>query len=194
LYRAGLLAAILIAAVALNAHQKLGIDVTHYLYMFYAGTLVRDMAPAIRRLPGFAPGLIAGAGVVLMAVTGELVPLHNTHPLRFDMPVTLGGVMLIAMLAHAGMPRARALMCSAPIQFLGRISYSVYLANWLAIHTLGQIMLARNLPGSIGLAATVTLLTLTTVLLLLPLGWVLHALVERPAVAWSRRHGQAWAA
>jgi peptidoglycan/LPS O-acetylase OafA/YrhL len=186
-YRALLLAGFAASAIVLNAHQKLGADVFHYLYMFYAGTLVRGMAPATQRLPAWAPGFIATAGIAIMLITGELVPLNNTHPLLFDLPVTLGGAMLIAMLAHATMPRAQALLCSVPVQFLGRISYSIYLISWLAALALGQLMLGHDLPGRIGLPACLALLILGSAVLALLLGLALHNAVERPAVAWSRR-------
>jgi peptidoglycan/LPS O-acetylase OafA/YrhL len=189
-YHALLLASFIASAIVLNAHQKLGVDVFHYLYMFYAGTLLRGMAPAIQRLPVWAPGLFAATGIIIMAITGELVPLTDTHPLRFDLPVTLGGAMLIAMLAHAAMPRVQALLCSAQVQFLGRISYSVYLISWLAALGLGQSMLMHNLPARIGLLACLALLILGSAGLALLLGLALHTAVERPAVAWSRRLGR----
>lgn len=176
-------------AILLNAHQKLGIDVFHYLYMFYAGTLLRAAGPWLARLPAPVPGLICAAGLVILAATGELVPLVNTHPLRFDLPVTLGGALLVGTLAHGAMPRAGRFMASAPVQWLGRLSYSLYLINWLAIRGLGQAMLGLHLPQRIGLAACLAVLALGGTALTLALAVLLRGAVERPAVAWSRRLG-----
>ena len=190
-YRAGLMVGFIAAAILMNAHQKLGLDVFHYLYMFYAGTLLREAGPAVTRLPAWLPCWIATAGILIMAVTGEAVPLLNTHPLRFDLPVTLGGAMLIAMLAHAALPRARAFLSAAPVQFLGRISYSLYLIHWLAVRWLGQAMLASHLAVQIGVATCVMLLVPAAAGLSVLFAMALHAVAERPATSWSRRLGVA---
>ena len=202
--RAMLLAAFLGCAILLNAHQQHGAEVFHHLYMFYAGTLARDMGPEIQRLPGWMPVLLAIAGCLGMVATGELMVTsivgtmpgkyvaNIAHPLLFDLLITASGTVLIAMMAYGIMPRARALMLAPLVQFLGRISFSVYLLHWLVLRALGQIMLTQDIPQRLGMPGALVLLIAGVVALTVPIALAFHVAVERPAVAWSRRLG-GWA-
>lgn len=66
---------------------------------------------------------------------------------------------------------------TAPAQWLGKISYSLYLSHWLVF------ALARAALGPIG--------GLVVLPLSLPVGWLLWAAIERPSVSASRRF-KAW--
>jgi peptidoglycan/LPS O-acetylase OafA/YrhL len=69
-------------------------------------------------------------------------------------------------------PRA-AWLEARPAQWLGKISYSLYLSHWLVF------ALARAALGPIG--------GLLALPLALPVGWLVWAAIERPSVAASRR-------
>jgi peptidoglycan/LPS O-acetylase OafA/YrhL len=75
--------------------------------------------------------------------------------------------------ALPALKRAAALLTLAPMQFLGLISYSLYLSHWIVL-----LVLQRYLgdPGAIVSLAAV-----------LAVGTALFYLVEQPAIAFSRR-------
>ena len=69
-------------------------------------------------------------------------------------------------------PRA-AWLEATPAQWLGKISYSLYLSHWLVF------ALARQQFGPVGALAALPLA--------FPVGWLVWAAIERPSVAASRR-------
>ena len=62
---------------------------------------------------------------------------------------------------------------TAPLQWLGKISYSLYLSHWLVF------ALAQQALGPYGALAALPLS--------LPVGWLVWAAIERPSIAASRR-------
>ncbi|KAH8888132.1 hypothetical protein GQ53DRAFT_768016 [Thozetella sp. PMI_491] len=70
-------------------------------------------------------------------VLARLIPSSDPAPFRF-VP-NLGGILLVALLAHTGPsnPIVSRMLNSALPQYLGRISYSLYIIHGPLIHTLG---------------------------------------------------------
>ena len=88
--------------------------------------------------------------------------------------VTLGTVGLILVVAFA--PSARHLFSLAPVQWLGRISFSLYLTHEPIVVACGFLLPER--PTAAGVAA---------ILIAFPVAWVFYLLVERPIHRLSRR-------
>ncbi len=189
-YRSALLLLLLLAAVALRNHQKLGLDTFHYLYIFYAGAWVRDFGPAVRAMRRPAAALLAAGAVAGLILSGAFDPTYGGHPLLFDMPVTLCGAVLVAALAYGGMAAVQGFMQHKVMQFLGRISYSFYLIDWVAVRATGSVVLYLGIAQRDGVAAAVFIVTVVATAAGLAAAYLLHVAVEQPAVAFSRFLGK----
>lgn len=187
--RLALLLALILIAFAIGDQQKLGIDVLQYLYMFYAGALLRDYGAGLTRLPSpvqYAAAFVSIAGLLLAS---EFIPADGLHPFSFDLPITLFGTGLIALIAYGAIPRLRRVFTAAPVQFLGRISYSFYLINWLFVRAVGDVALKSDFAARFGLANAVLLITALSTIACLAGAVLLHIAVEKPSVALSRALG-----
>ena len=188
-YNISLLPVFLLIALLLDRHQKLGLDVFHYLYMFYAGAIIRDYGHLVRRLPGGWQYILCIVAVTGLVTTGELVPTYDMHPITFDIPVTLFGIILITLLSHGTIPIVRGFMNSRGVQFLGRISYSLYLINWLCVMICAQAITRSGMIGYYGILPAALLLTAISTLMSLIGAYWLYISVEQPAVRLSRYLG-----
>jgi peptidoglycan/LPS O-acetylase OafA/YrhL len=187
-YRFGLFAVFLAIAIPLNSTQKLGLDVFHYLYIFYAGVLARDFGPRIATLTSHLQYALLGIAILALALIGEFVPVFQ-HPISFDLPVTVFGTILVALLAHGKIPAIRNLMNSPVVQFFGRISYSFYLMSWLTITAIGELILRTDSITRHGAAAILLAALPCCTLIGIGLAYLLHIAVEQPSVALSRYLG-----
>ena len=85
--------------------------------------------------------------------------------------IPVGGAVLVAASAYFG--ELRPLLGSAPVQWLGKVSYSLYLIHFIVLFSLTHLLhpsglaLALMVPVSLAAAA------------------VLHAAIERPSIAWG---------
>jgi peptidoglycan/LPS O-acetylase OafA/YrhL len=188
--RAALLSFLLWIAYAIGDQQKLGIDVLQYLYMFYAGALLRDYGPAVTKLPPWLQYLTAILSIILLLLVSEYIPDDGLHPFSFDLPITVCGTVLIAYLAYGAVPLLSRLFTAAPVQFLGRISYSFYLINWFVIRGIGGLALSSHLAQRVGIPAAVVLITCLSIIAGLAAAYLLHIVVEKPSVALSRALGR----
>ncbi len=190
LWRVFLFGVLVLAAVLTNRFQQLGVDVLHYLYLFYAGTLIREFPQPVRMIPARWQILVFAAAAAVLVLIGEFIPTNGGHSLRYDLAVTLAGSVLVALLAHGDMPRVRRVMTSAVIQFFGRISYSLYLISWLGLSAVGCAFLALGVPERLSLLPSTLLLALLSLLAALAMSLPLHEAAERPCVGLSRRLGE----
>ncbi len=189
-YRTALLLVLVLTAVAMRDHQQFGLDTLHYLYIFYAGALVRDFGQVVRDLRRPAAGVLAVAAVAGLIAIGAFVSADGGHPLPFDILVTGCGAVLVAVLAYGGIGAVRALLENAAVQFLGRLSYSFYLIDWLAVRTAGSAVLYLGIAPRYGLGAALAVITVVSTAAGLCMASVLHVAVEQPAVALSRYLGR----
>src|SRR5699024_10968897 len=106
--------------------------------------------------------------------------------LAFDAATALpGAVAALAVLATAAMIiggaapgalHATRLLALAPMQFLGAISYSLYLVHW-PLQVIPQAVTFSDAPLP-------RVQTLALGAAALPLAWLLHRFVERPVIGW----------
>jgi peptidoglycan/LPS O-acetylase OafA/YrhL len=185
-YRLLLLGIFILLGSMVSSQQKLGVDVFHYLFMFYSGALIRDFGPHLRKLQPFQQYIILYAAIIGLLAIGHAVPLNGWHPFAFDLPVTFFGGFLVAILGYGEIGRVRHWMNGRTIQFLGRISYSFYLMNWLSVMVIGSLVIHSEIPGRYGVFAAILVLTGGACACNIVLGSLLHILVEQPSVGLSR--------
>ncbi len=188
-YKISLLPVFLLIALLLDRHQKLGLDVFHYLYMFYAGALIRDYGHLIRQLPNAWQYILCTVAIAGLITVGESIPTYDLHPIMFDIPVTLFGIILITLLSHGTIPVIRGFMNGRGVQFLGRISYSFYLINWLCVMGTTQAIIHSGMIAYYGVLPAALLLTAVSTLMSLIGAYWLYVTIEKPAVRLSRYLG-----
>jgi peptidoglycan/LPS O-acetylase OafA/YrhL len=102
---------------------------------------------------------------------------------------------LIQVYFSEGWPFARALssaLNSSPLQFLGKISYPLYLLHLPALVFVRRIV-EVNCPALHGLALQMVLV-IGGLLASLGGAWLLHELVERPMIQFGKRWTKSWTA
>jgi peptidoglycan/LPS O-acetylase OafA/YrhL len=90
---------------------------------------------------------------------------------------------------HPGLRQLSRLLCGRTMQYLGAISYCVYLVNE-PIHKLIANGLSRLVDGNAGLFTALWIPT-AVVLPILAAAW-LHSRIEQPAIRWGRSVTRAW--
>ncbi len=145
------------------------------------GGLLAVAVPWVVRWPR-AVAVVAGwIGIVAIAASMVLIDSAEPFPGFVALLPVLGTALVIASGTEASVPVLGAVLAWSPVQFLGRISYSLYLVHWplLVIPAVagGEGALLHGWP-----AVGVTLLSV-------PLAWLLYVLVEVPfqRADWSTR-------
>ncbi|OYY03866.1 MAG: hypothetical protein B7Y73_05760 [Acidocella sp. 35-58-6] len=80
-------------------------------------------------------------------------------------------------------------MNSRGVQFLGRISYSFYLINWLCVMGTTQAIIHSGMIAYYGVLPAALLLTAVSTLMSLIGAYWLYVTIEKPAVRLSRYLG-----
>ena len=150
-------------------------ETTTRVWEFAAGGALALLAPQLPRAPRriAAAGGIAGLGLLLVAalVNGPTTEFPGTAAL---LPVA-GTVLVLAAGASAPLSGAGRLLSLAPLRYVGRISYALYLWHWPCL------VFARTAHwappnGQIGWLATTIALAIA-----FALAAITHRLVEDPA-------------
>jgi peptidoglycan/LPS O-acetylase OafA/YrhL len=152
-----------------------------YLQFFVSGILLarhRSAVIARIRAAGTLPRLALAAGSLLLYTHPWWMPrIGHAHTPFFDMECVLAGTVGL-LVSALGSPRAGAALCTRPLQYLGRISYSLYLVHAIVLLALLHLFYGR-LPVAVLLIA------------LWPLSLGLAALgeryIEQPSIALGRR-------
>jgi peptidoglycan/LPS O-acetylase OafA/YrhL len=109
------------------------------------GALLALGAARLAVLPRLAGGALVAAGLVLVALSGVILEQSTPFPGTAAVLPTAGAALVIAGgAAGAGSLPVR-LLTLAPMRFLGRISYSLYLWHW-PILVLPAAAIEGNLP------------------------------------------------
>jgi len=139
-----------------------------------------------------AAGLVAGGilvcqghGAVLLApVMAEVVGLGPLRPYAwFEWDVMLGA--LLVFLGLLRLPAAQALLATRPVQWLGRVSFAVYLLHWPVLTCVAGLVYAMALP--LGTGAALALAFAVGLAVTLALAEAFERLVDQRAIALSRR-------
>jgi peptidoglycan/LPS O-acetylase OafA/YrhL len=166
-----------------------GHDLLSLLCVFAVGALLARRLDAIaahgRRLAGSVPGwgVVLAASAVLLMARWELAAL-GADP-RLWVPVgrpaaTLGAVLLVFAVLHCG--PLRAVATSRPLQWLGAVSFSLYLVHEPIVVTLATLTPVGVRGFAVVLAVGIPLSLVGAVLF--------SRLVERPSrrlAAWAGR-------
>ncbi|MEV0675064.1 acyltransferase family protein [Actinosynnema sp. NPDC050436] len=130
-------------------------------------------------LPRVTAGLAALAGLVLIVGSAVLFDHHTAFPGYLALVPTVGTALVILAGTGGGRQWHTPVSASAPVQFLGDISYSLYLWHWPLI-VLAPFALADTLvEGRMTLVHQVGVLVVAVVL-----AWLSKVLVEDRGIAW----------
>lgn len=123
--------------------------------------------------------------LVALAMVGTTIIWLGVTPLG---PLTFVAVPLLAVLVFAAASSAgpvRAVFASRPMEWGGRVSYSLYLTHWIVILALMKVMDPKALAGtSIVLRLAVLALYLLAIFVVAALT---YHVVEEPARTWLRK-------
>ncbi|MFC4637071.1 acyltransferase family protein [Deinococcus hohokamensis] len=156
------------------------LDSLHYLMFFAIGALMARHNAALGRWYGRLSvwsKLLLLAGGLASYTYSHLLMIHFGIASRIgDLLILPGAFMLVLLFSHSR--RVIRLARHTAPQFLGRISYSLYLYH-------GVVLLAFvfGLSGHLPLGALLLLAGLS----ILPVSTLAYHLVERPSILWSRQ-------
>jgi peptidoglycan/LPS O-acetylase OafA/YrhL len=133
--------------------------------------LVDQIKPALAPQTANARGDVAGAAAFALFLIGACIGLHD-----FGLVALLALTILGAATAQTFLARA---LGSAPLVWLGEISYSIYMVHFPALLVIGRFWKALGFLqwGAFGKAAAFS----ATLILVVALAGMLFHLVERPA-------------
>ena len=188
-YRFSIFVLLAFLGYILRDYQKLGLDLFHYLYIFYAGALVRDYGPAFSRISANIQTACFVMAFAILLAAGFLDPAGANHPFIFDFLCCVSGCVIVILTAFGGLYQIKQFLTSMLIQFLGRISYSFYLLNEIILR-LVAIIAFEAAPRLHLTQPALLLLILPASLGFTVLGaWLFSITVERPFIALSRSLG-----
>ncbi|MBZ9749781.1 acyltransferase [Deinococcus sp. HMF7604] len=156
------------------------LDSLHYLIFFAAGALMARRSATLGRWYGALSiwrKLLLIAGGLACYTYGHLLMVHFGIASRIgDLLILPGAFMLVLLFSHS--QRVIQLSQHPAPQFLGRISYSLYLYH-------GVILLA--VVFGLGRHLALVPLLLLALILIFPVCTLAYSAVEQPAIQWSRR-------
>lgn len=141
---------------------------------------------AAERLRHPAVGLLAWAGLAALLAGALLYDGSTAFPgAAAALPVLATAAMIVGGAASGGLHATR-LLGLAPFQFIGAISYSLYLVHW-PLQIIPQSAVGEDSPLSLAVRLGLGALAV-------PLAWLLYRFVERPVISWQalRRRSALW--
>jgi peptidoglycan/LPS O-acetylase OafA/YrhL len=167
-----LLVALIVVAAARPSSMTL-----RYLFCFDIGVMLAcypGLARAVTR-----PGLALCAAMVLFAADRLAL---SPYP-RLDLFANaLGSCLLLAGLLGSAGRGPFVLLERAPLRFLGRISYSLYLFHPLVLYPVGQVVATQLRPGVLANA----LVVVSGIAISIALAAVSYELIEAPMIRLGR--------
>ncbi|SDC40998.1 acyltransferase family protein [Actinokineospora iranica] len=149
------------------------------VWEFAIGALIA-LAGARLALPRVAAGVAAAAGLALIVGSAVLFDHHTAFPGLLALVPTVGTGLVIVAGAAGERQWHSVVTSSAPVQFLGNISYSLYLWHWPMI-VLAPYALADFLDdGKLTFAHRAGVLVAAVAL-----AWVSKRLVEDRGMTWA---------
>ncbi|MGD0139327.1 MAG: acyltransferase [Tepidisphaeraceae bacterium] len=152
---------------------------------YYVYRKAQPLGPRWRQVLGV--GALAAAFVFIVAVTADcqFSRFLMNSPLRRTQFYCLGAGLATLVLAQALLPT----LSNVATRFLGETCYSIYLLHPWMIMMLkpAYAALAHVFPNMLVYVSVATILTFAV---LLPLAWLTNRFIEKPAMAWGRRMTQ----
>lgn len=134
------------------------------------GGLVAAILPLLSRVPWPAAAAISWGGLASVLLAVVVIDPVDPYPGVAALMPSLGAAALIVGGDRRGSPRV--LLSTAPIRFLGRISYSLYLVHWpILVLPAATLALGEQLPLPVRLGLSATSVVV---------GWVSYRFVEAP--------------
>ena len=152
------------------------------LWEFALGGMVALLPPQgekSRRPLRWQPPVV-NAALVLIVLSMVLAQEDDPWPAPFAVPVAAATAVLLRYGHVASM--GRTLLVSLPMQFIGKISYSLYLVHWPVAVFAGYAWFPK-MPAAVQMAALLSCL---------PLAWLLYHSIEVPMRALGRRPPVQW--
>ncbi len=110
-------------------------------------------AARLGRMPAMVGGSLVAAGIVLVGLSGILLEQSTPFPGTAALLPTVGAALVIAGGASGAATLPVRLLALAPMRFLGRISYSLYLWHWpILVLPATALDTTLPLPARLGLA------------------------------------------
>jgi peptidoglycan/LPS O-acetylase OafA/YrhL len=142
-----------------------------YLPAFALGGLIRTIPENV-----WKHRALFWAGLALLLVT-NVVFSHGGVARCFEM---IGAAIVVGCTGI----RPISLLQSSQVQFLGAISYPLYLCHPFAAHM--APLVTSSLPTTQGLSAFF-LLSVVSLMIAIPIAWLLHIVVELPFMRWRQK-------
>ena len=152
-----------------------------------AGALVAFlMRSGARWLQAAGTGALSWVGLALLLVVGLVYTETTPFPGYTAALPVLATVLLIIGGAAPGQVNANRVLGLRPFQFVGAISYSLYLVHW-PLQVIPQVAVGEADPLPLWLRLALGAVAI-------PLAWLLFRVVERPVIAWPtlRKRSQLW--
>ncbi|GAA1485450.1 acyltransferase family protein [Brachybacterium fresconis] len=152
-----------------------------------AGALVAFLLRSGARWPRAAgTGALSWVGLALLAVVGLVYTEQTPFPGYTAALPVLATVLLIIGGAAPGRGSANRILGLRPFQFVGAISYSLYLVHW-PLQVIPQVAVGEDNPLPLWLRLALGAVAI-------PLAWLLFRFVERPVIAWPtlRKRSRLW--
>jgi peptidoglycan/LPS O-acetylase OafA/YrhL len=165
-----------------------------HLTEFVLGIAVARLVVAGRALPRFLKGpagVALGLGVMLVGrfLMSDLALRSSVHVIVYaaNVPLLALGYSLILWSVVSSDSLAARLLRKAPMQGIGRISYSFYLWHWFPGVWIGRSMIEHFGPKPfVPIAATIV-----AILAVIPIAWTSYSLFEAPYFAKRARDQKA---
>ncbi len=145
------------------------------------GALVAILVPWISRWRRPIAAVVGWLGIAVVAASMVLIDGAQPFPGVLALAPVLGTAAVIAAGTATRVPVLDAVLAWSPVQFIGRISYSLYLVHWPLL----------VIPATAGGAGTLLhgWWAVGITLLSVPLAWLLYRFVETPfqRARWSTR-------
>jgi peptidoglycan/LPS O-acetylase OafA/YrhL len=148
-----------------------------YLFCFDIGVMLACHPGLARAVP--RPGLALGAAMLLFATDRLALAPYPRLDLFAD---ALGSTLLLAGLLGSAGRGPFVLLERAPLRFLGRISYSLYLFHPLVLYPVGQLVATQLPPGVLANA----LVVVAGIAISIALAAVTYELIEAPMIRLGR--------
>lgn len=140
---------------------------------FGVGALVAGSAPLLARVPTMAARLLGWAGLALIVLVAATYTADVDYP-GAAVLLPVAGAGLVIAFGSGIVPRGGVahVLSARPLEFLGTISYSLYLVHW-PILVLAHEHLGLDDPLPMGLGLVLAAVAV-------PVAWLLHRMVETP--------------